>query len=318
MNNYLKKQAKFSLGDALGLLNPLDTMIGGHRGTPMQLAADPQVNRAIWNTLFSGGALLAAGAGLRYLSSKEQDKEFSKKQREAVDAKLNGIVPVTEPDSDLDDTKKREKRREQEITKEASGFIENALLSAVPIAAAGGAMYAGAAYMGNKKEKEREKKLKEEIAQLQNKLDSLYSERLALREQRRGIQKQADDVSWWHKIGRLIGKHYGDDNEQSIFSRFGGLPITTAAIASLLAGYGAYQYFSKRDKDRAKVKMLKERILPSDLVGTPPTIVMELGKDGKVRVPGRGSVDVKALPAPAAPVSDAANDATLHALGLNM
>lgn len=314
------KRSGFSLGDAVALMNPLDSMIGSHRNTPMSLAKDPFVNRAIWNTLFAGGAMLAAGAGLKYLTGKEQDTHFAKKQKEAVEAKLNGIVPVTEPDSDLGDTKKREKRREKEITKEASDFVGDALLAAVPIAAAGGALYAGSAYVGNKQRKEREAKLKNEIAQLQNKLDSLYSERLALREQRRAMQKAASDESWYQRLGRWLGKPFGQENDEaSVLSRVGKVPITTAAVASLLAGYGAYKYFSKRDEDRAKVKMLENRILPSDLVGTPPTIIMETDKDGKLRVPGRGGkvVEIENKEAPEVVAVPASNN-TLAQLGLNL
>lgn len=326
------KQAKFGVGDALSLMNPFASAMNADPETPMRLAQNPVVNRAIWNVLFSGGAMLAAGAGLKYLTSRVQDKHLDKKQQEAVDAKLNGIVPVTEPDSDLEDTEEREKRKKKEIPvkKKASAEQEDpsvggtfgrmagtALLNSLPVLAAGGALYAGSKMVSDVKKEDRTAALQKEIAELQNKLDSLYSQRLALREERRKLQKQA---SIFDSISDFV---YGSDDPESAkrSTLIAGmeLPIVSAALASALAGYGAYKYFSKRDKDRAKVKMLEKRILPTDLVGTPPTIVMETGEDGKLHIPGRGgrTVEVETESSPAV-AAIPASDQTLTALGLNL
>lgn len=326
-----KQAGKFGVTDALTLMNPFASVMNTNPTTPMKIAENPIVNRALWNALFAGGALLTAGAGIKYLTSHNQDEHFAKKHKEAIDAKLNGIVPVTEPDSDLGDTKEREKRRKKEIpvTKKATeddgvllgGTVKNALLSALPIAAAGGALFAGSQLVDKAKKEDREATLKREVAQLQNKLDSLYSQRLALSEQRRALKKQASVAELLQGLKtRIFGSDDPESARRSDITATFELPFVSAALASALAGYAGYKYFSKHDKDRAKVKMLEERILPTDLVGTPPTIVMELGKDGKVRVPGRGKVseEPRALPAAPPPATSMSTDRTLQALGLNL
>ena len=135
----LNKQAAFSLQDALTLMLPFSTAADFTPNTPMKLSKDPHVNRAVWNALFSGGAMLGLGALIKHVSARKQNEKFDKAQKEAVESKLNGIVPVTEPDRSLRDTASREKRRTRELEKNANvieSAVKNAVLGLIPITAA--------------------------------------------------------------------------------------------------------------------------------------------------------------------------------------
>ena len=283
---HLNKQAAFSLKDALTLMLPFSTAADFTPNTPMKLSKDPQVNRAVWNALFSGGAALGLGALIKHISSKRQNEKFDKKQQEAVESKLNGIVPFTEPDSSLKDTKKREERRTREIKKNANELtnaVTNATLGLIPIAAAAGGLYAGARAVNDSVKEDREAALKKEIAQLQNKLDKLYNDRIVLNEKRKELRKTAGLGDWIDKAGEylndfsdsIFGRENPDSPKQGLGRTILSLPFLTAGAVGLLGTYTAKRYFDKRDADRA------------DLVGTPPVIIMEEGPRGKLQVAGR-------------------------------
>ena len=204
---HLNKQAAFSLQDALTLMLPFSTAADFTPNTPMKLSDDPRVNRAVWNALFSGGAMLGLGALIKHISSQKQNEKFDKKQQEAIESKLNGIVPFTEPDSSLKDTKKREERRTREIKKNANELtnaVTNATLGLIPIAAAAGGLYAGARAVNDSVKEDREEKLKKEIAELQNKLDKLYNDRIVLNEKRRELRKAAGLGDWIDSAGGFL------------------------------------------------------------------------------------------------------------------
>lgn len=295
---HLNKQAAFSLKDALTLMLPFSTAADFTPNTPMKLSKDPQVNRAVWNALFSGGAMLGLGALIKHMSSQKQNEKFDKKQQEAVESKLNGIVPFTEPDSSLKDTKKREERRTREIKKNANELtnaVTNATLGLIPIAAAAGGLYAGARAVNDSVKEDREAALKKEIAQLQNKLDKLYNDRIVLNEKRKELRKTADLGDFVDKAGEylndfsdsIFGRENPDSPKQGLGRTILSLPFLTAGAVGLLGTYTAKRYFDKRDADRAKLKMLEKKMLPADLVGTPPVIIMEEGPRGKLQVAGR-------------------------------
>ena len=291
---HLNKQAAFSLQDALTLMLPFSTAADFTPNTPMKLSNDPRVNRAVWNALFSGGAMLGLGALIKHISSQKQNEKFDKKQQEAIESKLNGIVPFTEPDSSLKDTKKREERRTRELKKNAN-VVTNAALGLVPIVAAAGGLYAGARSVNDSVKEDREEKLKKEIAELQNKLDKLYNDRIVLNEKRRELRKAAGLGDWIDSTGGFLNdvtdSVFGRDNPDSAKQGMGKtlltLPFLTAGAVGLLGTYASKRYFDKRDADRAKLKMLEKKMLPADLVGTPPVIIMEEGPRGKLQVAGR-------------------------------
>lgn len=295
---HLNKQAAFSLQDALTLMLPFSTAADFTPNTPMQLSKDPQVNRAVWNALFSGGAMLGLGALIKHISAQRQNEKFNKKQQEAIESKLNGIVPFTEPDSSLKDTKKREERRTRELEKNANvleNAVTNATLGLIPIAAAAGGLYAGARAVNDSVKEDREEKLKKEIAELQNKLDKLYNDRIVLNEKRRELRKAAGLGDWIDSTGGFLndvtdtvfGRENPDSPKQGMARTILSLPFLTAGAVGLLGTYTAKRYFDKRDADRAKLKMLEKKMLPADLVGTPPVIIMEEGPRGKLQVAGR-------------------------------
>lgn len=295
---HLNKQAAFSLQDALTLMLPFSTAADFTPNTPMKLSKDPHVNRAVWNALFSGGAMLGLGALIKHISSKRQNEKFDKKQLEAVESKLNGIIPFTEPDSSLRDTKAREKRRTRELEKNANAIknaVSNAVLGLVPIAAAAGGLYAGARAVNDSVKEDREEALKKEIAQLQNKLDKLYNDRIVLNEKRKELRKNAGLGDWADSVGgylndfsdTLFGRDNPDSPKRGMAGTIISLPFLTAGAVGLLGTYTAKRYFDKRDADRAKLKMLQKKMLPADLIGTPPVIIMEEGPRGKLQVAGR-------------------------------
>ena len=291
---HLNKQAAFSLQDALTLMLPFSTAADFTPNTPMKLSKDPQVNRAVWNALFSGGAALGLGALIKHISSRRQNEKFDKAQKEAVESKLNGIIPFTEPDSSLKDTKKREERRTREIKKNAS-MLTDAALGLVPIAAAAGGLYAGARAVNDSVKEDREAALKKEIAQLQNKLDKLYNDRIVLNEKRKELRKTAGLGDLVDKAGgflndfsdSIFGRENPDSPKRGMASTILSLPFLTAGAVGLLGTYASKRYFDKRDADRAKLKMLERKVLPADLIGTPPFIIMEESPRGKLQVAGR-------------------------------
>ena len=292
---HLNKQAAFSLQDALTLMLPFSTAADFTPNTPMRLSNDPHVNRAVWNALFSGGAMLGLGALIKHISSQKQNEKFDEKQKEAVESKLNGIVPVTEPDSSMKDTEKREERRTRELKKNAASPLVNAALGLVPIAAAAGGIYAGSRAVNDSVKEEREENLKKEIAQLQNKLDKLYNDRIILNEKRKELRKNASVGEWADNVGGYLngvsdfvfGRSNPDSAKRGVLQTVLTLPFLTAGAVGLLGTYAAKRYFDKRDADRAKLKMMQEKMLPADLIGAPPVIIMEEGPRGKLRVAGR-------------------------------
>lgn len=291
---HLNKQAAFSLKDALTLMLPFSTAADFTPNTPMKLSNDPQVNRAVWNALFSGGAMLGLGALIKHMSAQKQNEKFDKKQKEAVESKLNGIIPLTEPDSSLKDTKKREERRTRELEKNAN-LLADATLGLVPIAAAAGGLYAGARAVNDSVKEDREEALKKEIAQLQNKLDKLYNDRIVLNEKRKELRKAAGLGDFVDKAGgflndlsdSIFGRENPDSPKRGMGRTILSLPFLTAGAVGLLGTYASKRYFDKRDADRAKLKMLERKILPADLIGTPPVIIMEESPRGKLQVAGR-------------------------------
>lgn len=295
---HLNKQAAFELKDALTLMLPFSTAADFTPNTPMKLSKDPRVNLAVWNALFSGGAMLGLGALIKHMSAQKQNEKFDKKQKEAIESKLNGIVPFTEPDSSMRDTEAREKRRTREIKKNASvldSAVKNAVLGLIPITAAAGGLYAGARAVNDSIKEDREEALKKEIAQLQNKLDKLYNDRIVLNEKRRQLRKSAGLGDWIDSTGGFLnditdtvfGRSNPDSPKQGMASTIMSLPFLSAGAVGLLGTYAAKRYFDKRDADRAKLKMLEKKMLPADLIGTPPVIIMEEGPRGKLQVAGR-------------------------------
>ena len=295
---HLNKQAAFELKDALTLMLPFSTAADFTPNTPMKLSKDPHVNRAVWNALFSGGAMLGLGALIKYMSAQKQNEKFDKAQKESVESKLNGIAPVTEPDRSLRDTAAREKRRTRELEKNASvldGAVKNAVLGLVPITVAAGGLYAGARAVNDSIKEDREDALKKEIAQLQNKLDKLYNDRLVLNEKRKELRKNAGLGDWADTVGgylndfsdTLFGRSNPESPKRGMANTVMSLPFLTAGAVGLLGTYAAKRYFDKRDADRAKLEMLKKKMLPADLIGTPPVIIMEEGPRGKLQVAGR-------------------------------
>ena len=291
-------QAGIAPKDALTLMLHFSTAADFTPNTPMKLSKDPRVNLAVWNALFSGGAMLGLGALIKHISSQRQNEKFDKKQQEAIESKLNGIVPFTEPDSSLRDTKAREKRRTRELEKNANALknaVTNATLGLIPIAAAAGGLYAGARAVNDSVKEDREEKLKKEIAELQNKLDKLYNDRIVLNEKRRELRKSAGLGDWIDSTGGFLnditdtvfGRSNPDSPKQGMANTILSLPFLTAGAVGLLGTYTAKRYFDKRDADRAKLKMLERKVLPADLVGTPPVIIMEEGPRGKLQVAGR-------------------------------
>ena len=141
------------------------------------------------------------------------------------------------------------------------------------------------------KKQEREEQLKKEIAQLSTKLDKLYNDRLMLNEKRRALKKSASDDDDIGVMAGLKNFVFGTEDpysdNRSAFKKMVSWPFITAGITGLLSTYAAKRYFDKRDADRAKLKMLEKKILPADLVGTPPVIIMEEGPRGKLQVAGR-------------------------------
>lgn len=306
-NNYpksLRKTASFTPVDALILMNPLSTAAGSSPNTPIRLAKDPRVNQAIWNALFAGGGMLAAGALIKHLSARKQDEEFDKKQREAIESKLNGIMPSDGgKKSDKDQVADNERRNRKEpaasvngtVKKKAnspvSSIVKSTLLGMVPVAAAGGGLYLGAKMLSDDKKTEREEQLKKEIAQLRTKLDKLYNDRLMLNEKRRALKKSAsddDDIGMMAGLKNfLFGTEDPYSDNRSAFQKMVSWPFITAGITGLLSAYAAKRYFDTRDAERAQVKMLEKRVLPADLVGTPPVLIMETDPRGKLQVAGR-------------------------------
>ena len=306
-NNYpasLHKTASFTPLDALILMNPFATAAGSSPNTPIRLAKDPRVNQAIWNALFAGGGMLATGALIKHLSARKQDEKFDKKQREAIESKVTGIMPSESGEkSDKDQVADNERRNRKEpaasangtVKKKAnspvSGIVKSTLLGMVPVAAAGGGLYLGAKMLSDDKKTEREEQLKKEIAQLSTKLDKLYNDRLMLNEKRRALKKSAsddDDIGMMAGLKNfLFGTEDPYSDNRSAFKKMVSWPFITAGITGLLSTYAAKRYFDKRDADRAKLKMLEKKMLPADLVGTPPVIIMEEGPRGKLQVAGR-------------------------------
>ena len=248
--------------------------------------------------------MLATGALIKHLSARKQDEKFDKKQREAIESKVTGIMPSESGEkSDKEQAVDNERRNRKEpaasangtVKKKAnspiSGIVKSTLLGMVPVAAAGGGLYLGAKLLSDDKKTEREEQLKKEIAELSTKLDKLYNDRLMLNEKRRALKKSASDDD---DIGMLAGLKnfvFGTEDpysdNRSAFKKMVSWPFITAGITGLLSTYAAKRYFDKRDADRAKLKMLEKKILPADLVGTPPVIIMEEGPRGKLQVAGR-------------------------------
>lgn len=296
----MRKTADFRVEDAVRLANPFITLAGFTPNTPGKLAEDPHWNRALWNALFSGGTMLAGGALIKYLSAKAQQHELDKVQRKAVESKLNGIVPVSTPNDTLEDTEEREKRRRRELSKEAN-ILHSALASSLPIMAAGAGLYAGARGMDRIVTENRKEDLEREVAELQNRLDQLYNEQLQLRkrrdERRKGnVIKSASLEDVGMAVGRtrnavsdfLFGSPADSTfPKRSILQGVMETPFIAAGMLSLLAAYASNRYFNKRDEDRAKVELMHKQILPANLTGIPPQIIVESTADGEVKVKGR-------------------------------
>lgn len=248
--------------------------------------------------------MLATGALIKYLTSRKQDEEFDKKQREAIESKVNGIMPTESGEKagkSQETADERRNKKEQSapvngtVKKKANGptadIVKSTLLGMVPVAAAGGGLYLGAKMLSDKKQTEREEQLKKEIEQLRTKLDKLYNDRLMLNEKRRALKKSASDDDGIGTMAGLKNFLFGTEDpysdNRSAFRKMVSWPFITAGVTGLLSTYAAKRYFDKRDKDRAKLKMLERKVLPADLVGTPPVIIMEESPRGKLQVAGR-------------------------------
>lgn len=244
--------------------------------------------------------MLAGGALIKYLSAKAQQHKLDKAQRKAVESKLNGIVPVSNPNDTLEDTEEREKRRKRELNKEAN-LLHSALASSLPIMAAGAGLYAGARGVDRIVTDNRKEDLEREVAELQNRLDQLYNEQLQLRKRRDERRKgNVEKSASLEDVGMAIGRTgnavsdflFGSPADvtfpkRSILQGVMETPFITAGMLSLLAAYASTRYFNKRDEDRAKVELMHKQILPANLTGIPPQIIVESTADGNVKVKGR-------------------------------
>lgn len=199
----------------LQLLNPLITLSGSTdatKGLP-QLAENPRTNLMLWNSIGTTAAGLLLGSAIKGLSGMTQNEWWQTKKKKAEEAKLNALQPVTQPDTNMDDTEEREKRRAAELQKSGSAedtmpdgsvpegqnffqrYMTETLKSATPLALGGLGLWIGTQATNRALQESRENALDREIADKRNQLDALHrqimEQRLQQHRAKTAVPKQA-------------------------------------------------------------------------------------------------------------------------------
>lgn len=302
--------------DLLPLANPLYTLAGTREveNALPRLSEERNVNKVLWNSAGVGVSALAVAALISALSNETKLSKYKKKSDEALGSKLNSIMPIASPDTDLNDLDERAKRRLLELSKTASsdrkptvgeGMAARVITSAIPVMVGLGGLYAGNKVVNKLYESRIKEDTKKQIAEYSNELEALQARILQLQmsENSKGNQLETDDLyklasseTLGEKVGRLgdniataggiIGPNIKTTGSQrNILQLLIDMPFLSALlIGGATAGVG-YNLFSKRDEDTKKLKEL-ESMAATNLSNIPPRLVLALDKNGNPMVKG--------------------------------
>lgn len=290
------------------------TRHGAENGLPV-LSESPLTNKAMWNMLAVGGGSLLLGALISSLAHETSLDRFRRKNREGLEAKLNSIMPIANPDTDLDDSAERHLLRTQELTKTASGalgdFGARIATGALPMLALAGGAYTGHKIVSELYENKTKEDLKNEIEEYENELEALQARLLAAQSKSDKKDKTLDVVD---PVESFLGKDASDDGgllnrvgnaadnvatvwgitgpstessgaNRGAMDMFVEYPFITAAIIAAAAGAGGYQLFRKKNETFAKAKVMEE-LAATNLSNIPPRLSLSLDEKGNPIVVG--------------------------------
>ena len=301
--------------DWLKLLIPTYSFLGNPdvaEGLPT-LSTNKRHNMIMWNTLGSIAVLGTAGAAIKALAAETQNERWERKQKEALESKVNSITPIVIPDKDVTDEDKknrlaiRSKGIDTPINKEAASIkevIADTVGGLLPVGAGLSALYAGNKVVDKLYTKKRAEDLDKEIAEYEAELESLHSRMLdmQLANNKKGIDtadefdiyKTASD-GHWDRVGNVIDKIRSigglldttdTEGKQSLQQLLVKYPILSSLLIAVPATIGGYAFFSKRDEDSKKFSTMQD-MAATNMTNVAPRLSLTLDSEGNPVVKSR-------------------------------
>lgn len=288
------------------LFNPLATLVYDPkdvRTAPtgnMRLAEDDKLNTALWNSIFVAGSWAPAAFLINAVANLKAKGEVEDAYKKSLVDKLNALRPRVVADPNLKDVsaytnlpekeyrelkdlqkligkrasveKRAEDTFQQMVSKAVDGFVANAM----PLALGTTSVLASIGLSNYLAKKSLKKELGDRRVQLRNVQAALDREMLREADliktaSATGLDKKAEDD--------ILSRTKPAGPERSNFFEQVGLslPVLGWTLLALSSGIGGYAILRKRDKNLAKLKMLREQILGSnDLKDTPKINVIDL------------------------------------------